>query len=139
MTLPLWVWAAVLGAIAQTGRNATQASLTTALGTVGATQVRFLFGLPFAVLFIFVAKGLAGYVQQVALSRAGNRVVSDIQRKMYRKLLQQEASWFDATDSSDLLVRVTGDTIAMSPPLIVEKAQIDTLVAKLADAIHQAN
>ncbi|OYU16883.1 MAG: ABC transporter ATP-binding protein [Rhodobacteraceae bacterium PARR1] len=59
------------------------------------------------VLFIFVAKGLAGYVQQVALSRAGNRVVSDIQRKMYRKLLQQEASWFDATESSDLLVRVT--------------------------------
>lgn len=60
-----------------------------------------------AVLGIFVSKGLAGYVQQVALSRAGNRVVSDIQRKMYRKLLQQEASWFDATESSDLLVRVT--------------------------------
>jgi len=41
-----------MGAIAQTGRNATQAGLTTALGTVGATQVRFLFGLPFAVLFL---------------------------------------------------------------------------------------
>lgn len=52
MTLPLWVWAAVMGAIAQTGRNATQAGLTTALGTVGATQVRFLFGLPFAALFL---------------------------------------------------------------------------------------
>lgn len=52
MTLPLWVWAALMGAIAQTGRNATQAGLTTALGTVGATQVRFLFGLPFAVLFL---------------------------------------------------------------------------------------
>ena len=48
MTLPLWVWAALMGAIAQTGRNATQAGLTSALGTVGATQVRFLFGLPFA-------------------------------------------------------------------------------------------
>ena len=52
MTLPLWVWAALMGAIAQTGRNATQAGLTTALGTVGATQVRFLFGLPFAALFL---------------------------------------------------------------------------------------
>lgn len=52
MSLPLWVWAAVLGAIAQTGRNATQAGLTSAIGTVGATQVRFLFGLPFAVLFL---------------------------------------------------------------------------------------
>lgn len=60
MTLPLWVWAAVLGAIAQTGRNATQASLTTALGTVGATQVRFLFGLPFAVLFLLVFSAVTG-------------------------------------------------------------------------------
>ena len=60
MTLPLWVWAAVLGAIAQTGRNATQASLTTALGTVGATQVRFLFGLPFAVLFLLAFGGVTG-------------------------------------------------------------------------------
>ena len=52
MPLPVWVWAAVMGAVAQTGRNAMQASLTTTLGTVGATQVRFLFGLPFAVLFL---------------------------------------------------------------------------------------
>lgn len=52
--MSLWVWAALLGALAQTGRNATQAGLTTALGTVGATQVRFLFGLPFAALFLVV-------------------------------------------------------------------------------------
>jgi ABC-type multidrug transport system fused ATPase/permease subunit len=71
-----------------------------------------------AVLFIFVVKGLSGYVQQVALSRAGNRVVSDIQRKMYRKLLQQEASWFDATESSDLLVRVT--TSAQSARMVID-------------------
>lgn len=54
MSLPLWVWAALMGAIAQTGRNATQAGLTAALGTAGATQVRFLFGLPFALLFLMV-------------------------------------------------------------------------------------
>ncbi|MEY4982683.1 MAG: hypothetical protein RIR62_949 [Pseudomonadota bacterium] len=54
LSLPLWVAAALVGAVAQTGRNATQASLTAALGTVGATQVRFLFGLPFAALFLLV-------------------------------------------------------------------------------------
>lgn len=59
------------------------------------------------VLAIFVTKGIAGYVQQVFLSRAGNRVVANIQRKIYRKLLQQEAAWFDTTESSDILVRVT--------------------------------
>ncbi|PLL14271.1 multidrug DMT transporter permease [Tabrizicola sp. TH137] len=52
--MALWVWAALLGALAQTGRNATQAGLTSALGTVGATQVRFLFGLPFALLFLAI-------------------------------------------------------------------------------------
>lgn len=50
--IPLWAGAALIGALAQTGRNATQAGLTAALGTIGATQVRFLFGLPFAALFL---------------------------------------------------------------------------------------
>lgn len=60
LSLPLWVMAALVGAVAQTGRNATQASLTAALGTVGATQVRFLFGLPFAALFLIMHVGLTG-------------------------------------------------------------------------------
>jgi beta-alanine--pyruvate transaminase len=34
-----------------------------------------------------------------------------------------------------LLIRVTGDIIALSPPLIVEKSQIDTMVSILAEAI----
>ena len=34
-----------------------------------------------------------------------------------------------------LLVRVTGDTVALSPPLIISEAQIDELVEKLGDAI----
>ncbi|HEX6741766.1 MAG TPA: aminotransferase class III-fold pyridoxal phosphate-dependent enzyme, partial [Sphingomicrobium sp.] len=34
-----------------------------------------------------------------------------------------------------LLVRVTGDTIALSPPLIIAEAEIDELVEKLADAL----
>ena len=59
-SVPLWVLAALVGAVAQTGRNATQASLTAALGTVGATQVRFLFGLPFAVLFLTGHAALTG-------------------------------------------------------------------------------
>lgn len=37
-----------------------------------------------------------------------------------------------------LLIRVTGDVIALSPPLIVEKEQIDTIVSVLGDAIKRA-
>ena len=46
----LWVVFTIVAATAQTFRNAAQRSLTGALGTVGATHVRFLFGLPFGVL-----------------------------------------------------------------------------------------
>ncbi|AUH63459.1 aspartate aminotransferase family protein [Paracoccus zhejiangensis] len=34
-----------------------------------------------------------------------------------------------------ILIRVTGDTIAMSPPLIISKAQIDELIGKLAEVL----
>jgi drug/metabolite transporter (DMT)-like permease len=49
-----WLWAlfTVIAAASQTVRNATQRELTTTLGTAGATHVRFLFGLPFAALFL---------------------------------------------------------------------------------------
>jgi hypothetical protein len=41
-----WLWAVftIIAAAAQTVRNAAQRELTGALGTVGATHVRFLFG-----------------------------------------------------------------------------------------------
>jgi drug/metabolite transporter (DMT)-like permease len=59
-----WLWAVftVLAAAAQTARNAMQRELTASLGTVGATHVRFLFGFPFALVFltlIALASGLA--------------------------------------------------------------------------------
>jgi drug/metabolite transporter (DMT)-like permease len=52
-----WLWAlfTVIAAAAQTVRNAAQRELTATLGTVGATHVRFLFGFPFAILFLALA------------------------------------------------------------------------------------
>jgi drug/metabolite transporter (DMT)-like permease len=55
-----WVLATLIAAAAQTARNATQTGLTQAIGTLGATQVRFLFGLPFAVLFLGLIAGFTG-------------------------------------------------------------------------------
>ena len=36
-----------------------------------------------------------------------------------------------------LLIRVTGDIIALSPPLIIEKSQIDTIVSTIGDALKR--
>ncbi len=38
-----------------------------------------------------------------------------------------------------LLVRQTGDVIALSPPLIIEKEQIDTMVSILGDVLSTLN
>jgi drug/metabolite transporter (DMT)-like permease len=48
----LWAVFTLIAAAAQTARNAMQRELTTTLGTVGATHVRFLFGFPFALLML---------------------------------------------------------------------------------------
>ena len=48
----LWVFTTLIAAAAQTARNAMQSSLTASLGTLGATQVRFIYGLPFSILFL---------------------------------------------------------------------------------------
>jgi len=57
-----WLWAAftIAAAAAQTVRNAAQRELTGKLGTVGATQVRFLFGCPFAMVFLLVLLATGG-------------------------------------------------------------------------------
>jgi drug/metabolite transporter (DMT)-like permease len=51
-----WLWAlfTVVAALSQTIRNALQRELTATLGTAGATHVRFLFGFPFALVFLAV-------------------------------------------------------------------------------------
>jgi drug/metabolite transporter (DMT)-like permease len=51
----LWVIFTVVAAAGQTARNAMQRELTASLGAVGATHVRFLFGFPFALLFLSAA------------------------------------------------------------------------------------
>jgi len=42
---------------------------------------------------------------------------------------------FHRAFDSGLLIRVTGDVIALSPPLIIDKAQIDELIGGLADLL----
>lgn len=54
----LWIPVTVWAAFAQTVRNAAQRHLTADLGTLGATLVRFLYGLPFAAVWLWVVHAL---------------------------------------------------------------------------------
>jgi drug/metabolite transporter (DMT)-like permease len=59
-TASLWIPFTIIAALGQVARNAMQRSLTGPLGTWGATNIRFLFGLPFSVLFFAAAVFLTG-------------------------------------------------------------------------------
>ena len=50
-TATLWIPFTIVGALGQVARNAMQRSLTGPLGTWGATNIRFLFGFPFSLVF----------------------------------------------------------------------------------------
>jgi drug/metabolite transporter (DMT)-like permease len=85
MTEWLWIVFTLIAAAAQTVRNAMQRELTSTLGTVGATQVRFLFGFPFGLIFlagVLIASGeplpLPGptYFLWIALGAAAQTVAT---------------------------------------------------------------
>ena len=57
----LWIPVTLFAAFAQTVRNAAQKHLTASLGTLGATLVRFLYGIPFALLWLAAVGHLGGF------------------------------------------------------------------------------
>ncbi|MDR6192184.1 subfamily B ATP-binding cassette protein MsbA [Agrobacterium pusense] len=75
----------------------------------------------FAVAAIFIVKGFATFVQSYYLSKAGNSIVAEQQRKIYDRLLKQGVSFFQNLPSSELLVRVTYNAQAA-------RSVIDTIV-----------
>lgn len=75
----------------------------------------------FAVAMIFIVKGFATFFQSFYLSKAGNSIVAEQQRKIYDRLLKQGVSFFQNMPSSELLVRVTYNAQAA-------RSVIDTIV-----------
>ena len=57
----LWIPVTIFAAFAQTIRNATQKHLAVSLGTLGATLVRFLYGLPFAIVWLAGVHHVGGF------------------------------------------------------------------------------
>lgn len=59
-TASLWIPFTVIASLGQVARNAMQRSLTGPLGTWGATNIRFLFGFPFSLLFFAIVLAFTG-------------------------------------------------------------------------------
>jgi drug/metabolite transporter (DMT)-like permease len=62
LTAAAWLWVPIVlwAALAQTARNAAQRSLVAQAGTLGATLARFLYGIPFAALWVLLLHAWPG-------------------------------------------------------------------------------
>jgi ATP-binding cassette, subfamily B, bacterial MsbA len=60
-----------------------------------------------SVALVFIVKGIATYIQTVTMNRAGMAVVVALQRSLYDRLLQQGMAFFNASNSSNLVLRIT--------------------------------
>ena len=56
----LWIPFTIVAAVGQVARNAMQRQLTGPLGTLGATNIRFLFGFPFSLVFFAIVIAVTG-------------------------------------------------------------------------------
>ena len=57
-------------------------------------------------MLTFMVKGVADYGQRVILSRIGNSIVAENQRKLFDKLLTERISFFDDRHSSEFAARL---------------------------------
>ena len=102
-----WVAATLAGSAGQVARNIAQSNLTKQIGTVGATQVRFLFGLPFAVLFLALVHHFTGEaipaltVKTLAYTAAG--AVAQISAPLPRSIAQIASFWWPSVVSSPMI------------------------------------
>jgi ATP-binding cassette subfamily B protein len=67
-----------------------------------------------AAMGIFTAKGFAAYGGAVTLSRIGNRIIAENQRRMFDKLLHENIGFFADRHSSEFIARLTTGTVAVS-------------------------
>lgn len=70
-----------------------------------------------AVVVIYTAKGLAAYGQEVLLARIGNRIVAEIQERLFGSVLRQDLAFFHAMGSAELITRLTHNARAAATAL----------------------
>ncbi|MFN4088987.1 MAG: ABC transporter ATP-binding protein [Alphaproteobacteria bacterium] len=74
-----------------------------------ARDERMLLLVPLAVVALMLAKGLAAYLHEVTVALVGQRVVGDLQKAMYARLMQADLAFYAGTATGALVARFTTD------------------------------
>jgi ABC-type multidrug transport system fused ATPase/permease subunit len=82
-----------------------------------------------ALIVMFALKGLATYGQAVTMSRIGNEIIAENQRRMFDKLLAQDAGFYADRHSSEFAARMTygAGSAALALNLVVNALGRDIL------------
>lgn len=75
--------------------------------TVVSKDLNKVLGVATVVALIFVAKGVATYIQSVFLNKAGNNIIALAQRRIFDHVLKQDVGFYSRVESSDLVMRLT--------------------------------
>ncbi|MBX3582430.1 MAG: ABC transporter ATP-binding protein [Rhizobiaceae bacterium] len=87
----------------------------------GTKDIEAIYAIAGIVAVIFIVKGLATFVQTLFLSRAGNSIIADRQRKIYDRMLAHGIEFYHSYSSADLIMRMTQSAQAA-------RGVVDTLV-----------
>jgi len=68
---------------------------------------------PFAVIGIFLFKGLANYGQTILMSSIGLRIIADLRNKLYQCIQRQSLSFFTENSTGVLMSRITNDVLSV--------------------------
>ncbi|MHA1153794.1 MAG: ABC transporter ATP-binding protein [Alphaproteobacteria bacterium] len=68
-----------------------------------------LLPIALSVFAVFAAKGLATYGQSVLMSYVGHRVVAELQRDLYNRVIGADLSFFNRTAPGELIARFIND------------------------------
>ena len=92
-------------------------------GAIVEQQPDVIRWVPLALVGIFVLRAVGSYLSASCMAQIGSRLVRDLRRKMFARLLDIPAETHDHTSSSDFLARITshveGVTTAASKSLTI--------------------
>ena len=69
--------------------------------------------IPFAIVGIFLLKGLCTYAQNILMSFIGLRIVTDLRNKLYDQIQKQSLSFFTQHPTGLLMSRITNDVLSI--------------------------
>ena len=78
-------------------------------GTFVERDPDYLFWSPILLLLLFLVRGASNFLSRVAFNWVGGKVVLDLRRQMFERLLNLPAAYFDAHATGNVINRVTYD------------------------------